>query len=181
MTTFDLAEVRAFTADLDARMKECESGEGMQCANLDDTLRHYAELCCRFSEGVRQWGLAIFYGRVAFDPEVETLLFGGADELYHRASQMWEYGQGLQGECFVLENGAALGSALWRLDRLLSAWVTPKPATAPLARNGFQLAPNAKDEVQRRVDTLPPLPVDWRPDDPGRRALLKKKRRQRLA
>ena len=56
MTTFDLAEVRAFTADLDARMNRCDNGEGMECANLDGTLRHYAELCCQFSERVRQWG-----------------------------------------------------------------------------------------------------------------------------
>ncbi len=148
----------AFTADLDARMKECESGEGMQCANLDDTLRHYAELCCRFSEGVRQWGLAIFYGRVAFDPEVETLLFGGADELYHRASQMWEYGQGLQGECFVLENGAALGSALWRLDRLLSAWVTPKPATAPLRGTASSWPPMRRTRSKGVSIRFPPFP-----------------------
>ena len=50
MTTFDLAEVRGFTADLDARMNQCDNGEGLECANLDGTLRHYAVLCCEFHE-----------------------------------------------------------------------------------------------------------------------------------
>ena len=70
MTTFDLADVRRFTADLDARMDQCDNGEGMECANLDGTLRQYAVLCCEFCEQVRLWGRAIFYGLAAFDPEV---------------------------------------------------------------------------------------------------------------
>ena len=73
MTTFDLAEVRNFTADLDARMNQCDNGEGMQCANLDGTLHYYAVLCCSFCVQVRHWGRAIFYGQAAFDPEVEKL------------------------------------------------------------------------------------------------------------
>jgi hypothetical protein len=65
ITTFDLADVRRFTADLDARMDQCDNGEGMECANLDGTLRRYAVLCCEFCEEVRQWGQAIFYGQAA--------------------------------------------------------------------------------------------------------------------
>ena len=30
MTTFDLAEVRGFAADLDARLNRCDNGEGME-------------------------------------------------------------------------------------------------------------------------------------------------------
>lgn len=40
MTTFDLADVRRFTADLDARLDQCDNGEGMECTNFDGTLRH---------------------------------------------------------------------------------------------------------------------------------------------
>ena len=179
MTTFDLADVRRFTADLDTRMDQCDNGEGMECANLDGTLRHYAVLCCEFYEQVRQWGRAIFYGQAAFDPEVETLWLDGGIELYRRASDLWAHGQEMQGECFVLQNGAALGSALWRLERLLSNWVTPKPAIAPLARHGVALTPAAKEEVQKRVDALPPLPSNWQPTDPRRRTLFKKLQKRR--
>ncbi len=173
MTTFDLADARRFTADLDARMDQCDNGERMECANLDRTLRRYAEFCCEFCEGVRQWGRAIFYGQAAFDPEVEKLWLNEGSELYRRASGLWVYGQAMQGHCFVLENGAALGSALWRLERLLSAWVTPKLAISPLARHGTALTQAAKEEVQKRVDALPSLPANWQPTDPRRWTLFK--------
>jgi len=179
MTTFDLAEVRAFTADLDARMNQCDNGEGMECANLDGMLRQYAVLCCEFCERVREWGRAIFYGQAAFDPAVEKLWLHEGTELYRRASGLWTYGQEMQGKCFVLDNGAALGSALWRLERLLMTWVTPKPAIAPLARHGVALTPSAREEAQKRIDALPPLPADWQPTDPRRRPLFKKLRRWR--
>lgn len=179
MKTFDLADVRRFTADLDARMDQCDNGEGMECANLDGTLRHYAALCCEFCEQARQWGRAIFYGTAAFDPEVEILWLDEGFELYCRASDLWAYGKEMQGECFVLENGAKLGSALWRLERLLFGWVTPKQAIAPLARHGVALTQATKEEAQKRVDALPPLPADWQPTDPRRRSLLKKFQKRR--
>jgi hypothetical protein len=85
MTTFDLVEVRTFATDLNARMTRCDNGEGIECATLDDTLRHYATLCCEFREGVRQWGRAVFAGRVAFDPEVERVWIDEGVRLYSRA------------------------------------------------------------------------------------------------
>lgn len=179
MMTFDLAEVRRFTADLDARLNQCDNGEGMECANLDGMLRLYAVLCCEFCERVRQWGRAIFYRQAAFDPEVEKLWLAEGLELYRRASDLWAYGQEMQGECFVLNNGAALGSALWRLERLLMTWVSPKPAVAPLARHGVALTQATKEEAQKRVDALSPLPADWQPTDPRRQNLFRKLRKQR--
>lgn len=174
MTTFDLADVRRFTADLDARMDRCDNGEGMDCANLDGTLRHYALACCEFCERVRQWGQAIFYGQAAYDPEVEKQWLERAVELHRRASDHWAYGQEMQGECFIMQNGAALGSALWRLERLLSTWVTPKRAIAPLARHGVAQTEAAKQEVQQRIDALPPLPANWKPHDPHRQPFFNK-------
>jgi hypothetical protein len=179
MTSFDLADVRRFTADLDARMNQCDTGEGMECANLDGTLRHYALLCCEFCERVFKWGRAIFYGQAAFDPEVERLWIDEGIELYRRAIDLWEYGQEMQGECFVLQNGAALGSALWRLERLLFSWVTPKPAIAPLARHGVAQTQASKEETQKRVDALSSLPADWEPSDTRQRTLFKKLRTRR--
>lgn len=160
------------------RMDRCDNGEGMECADLDDSLRQYALLCYDFCEKVRQWGRAVFYGQAAFDPEVEKLWLEEGHELYRRASELWTSGQDLQGECFVLENGAALGSALWRLERLLVAWVTPQPAVAPLARHGVPAAEGVKEEVQKRMAALVPLPPDWQPSDLRRRPLVKKLRRR---
>src|SRR5258708_8952924 len=117
-------------------MARGESGEGMECPNLDGTLRQFATLCCEFSERVRQWGRAIFRGQVAFDPEVEQVWLDEGIRLFRRASELWAYGQEKVGVCFVLESGAALGSALWRLDRLLGAWVSPKLAGSPLGPLG---------------------------------------------
>lgn len=178
MMAFDLADVRRFADDFDARMNRCDNDEGMECANLDGVLRQYAVLCCEFHERVSQWGRAIFYGQAAFDPEVEKLWLEQGTALYRRASGLWAYGREMQGECFVLQNGAALGSALWRLERLLSDWVTPKLAIAPLARHGVALTPGGKEEVQERVDALPPLPGDWQPTESRRRTLFKKLQRR---
>jgi hypothetical protein len=174
VATFDLAEVRTFTAGINAKLDSCDNGEGMECANLDSTLRQYAVLCCEFCEEVRRWGRAIFYGQASFDPEVENAWLSEGTALYSRASNLWAYGQEMKGECFVLENGAALGSSLWRLERLLVAWVTPKPAIAPLARHGLALTPAAKEEMQKRVDALPPLPTNWQPTDSRRRTFFRK-------
>ena len=73
MTTFDLVEVRTFTAGLESRMNGCQNGEGLQCATLDAALRHHASLCCEFTNRVKSWGREVFAGRVAFDPEVEAV------------------------------------------------------------------------------------------------------------
>lgn len=173
MQTFDLAEVRAFAAGLDARMQRCQNGEGMECANLDDTLQQYAILCREFCEQVRQWGRAIFTGEAAFDPKVERFWLNEGIRLYRQSSELWAYGERLQGECFVLEGGATLGSALWRLERLLSGWVTPQPAVAPLARLGAVKSPEDGSEAQRRIGELAPLPTDWQPTDARQRAMLR--------
>ena len=177
MTTFDLAEVRRFAADLDARMDRCDNGEGLECANLDKTLHWYATSCWEFCEHVREWGRAIFSGQAAFDPAVEQVWLDEGIQLSRRANELWAYGQEkTQGVCYVLEGGAVLGAALWRLERLLANWVTPKLAIAPIVRLGF--ASTAKDEVQRRVDALPPLAADWQPADPRQRARLRQLRQQ---
>jgi hypothetical protein len=181
VTTFDLAEVRSFTATLDARIEQCDNGEGMLCANLDDTLLAYARLCCEFHEKVRQWGRAVFSGQVAFDPEVENHWLNEGNRLFDRASQLWDYGQEMHGECFVLEHGAALGSSLWRLQRMLLHWVTPKLAVAPLARHGMPLTAADRAEAQTRINSLPPLPADWQPSDPRRRPIFQKLKRRRPA
>jgi hypothetical protein len=174
MSEFDVAEVRDFVADLDARMDRCDNGEGMECANLDGALRHYAALCCEFREKVRQWGRAVFAGRVALDPEVERTWLEEGTRLFVRAYEILAYGQAAEASCFVLEGHAALRSALWDLSRLLHGWVTPKLAIGPSARQKLALSPQASEEVRRRIASLPPLPVDWQPTDRRRRGWFRK-------
>jgi hypothetical protein len=168
MTTFDLAEVRTFAASLDARMERCDNGEGMECATLDATLRHYAALCCEFREGVRQWGRAVFAGRVAFDPEVERVLRSEGWRLCDRAVELLVSGDRAEVPCYVLDGQVILRSALWDLYHLLNGWVTPKLSVGPAARQAATLAsdPAAIAEARARIASLPPLPADWQPDDP---------------
>jgi len=179
MTTFDLADVRRFVQELTARRERCDHEEGVDCANLDGTLRSYAVICCEFCEQARQWGREIFYGRAAFDPEIETLWLDAGRVLHQRASELWSYGQEMEGDCFVLENGAALGAALWQLERLLTTWVTPQRAIAPLARHGLTSDPAG--EGQRRIDALPKLPAAWQPADRRQNQLFRKLRRKPTA
>lgn len=172
MTTFDLAEVRSFTEGLNARRERCDHAEGTDCANLDGTLSSYALVCRDYCLGVRQWARAIFYGKAAFDPQVETLLLMIGRDLHQRASELWAYGKEMEGDCFVLEGGAPLGATLWQLERLLTTWVTPQRSVAPLARHGVPT--DGVDEAQRRIAALPQLPADWQPVDPRQSTVLRK-------
>jgi hypothetical protein len=175
MTTFDLAEVRVFAADLNTRMQRCDNGEGMECATLEADLRFYANLCCEFSGQIRQWGRAVFYGCVEFDSEVERVLKEEGRRLRSRAMESLDRGQ--KAECYILDEHDRLQSALWDLDRLLKNWVTPKPAVGPSARQVHaNLDPAVVEEGRRRIESLPPLPADWQPDDPRQQAMYRKLR-----
>jgi hypothetical protein len=176
MTTFDLTEVRAFAADLDARMDRCDNGEGMECATLDASLSRYAELCCAYINEVRQWGRAVFTGQVEFDREVERVLLDEGSRLQSRAKALCARGQRAEGPCYVIEGHRSLQAALWELDRLLRPWVTPARAIGPLARQGLTLDDPVAEEASRRVASLPPLPEDWQPSDPRLRAMYRKPR-----
>src|SRR5579864_802967 len=151
MTTFDLADVRTFAAELNVRMDQCDNGEGMECARLDDTLRHYAQLCVEFCEKVREWGRAVFAGKVAFDPEVERTWLDEGVILHARANALWEFGRERANNCFTLEGGAPLGSALRNLERLLLGWVTPKLSVSPSARQGIPASSVHSNKVAQKV------------------------------
>lgn len=173
MTTFELPEVRRFAAELNARLNRCDNGEGMECSNLDDALKHYAGRCCEFREGVRQWAQAVFAGRIKFDPEVEGVWLDEGYRLYSRASDMLAYGQKMEVPCYELDGHAVLRSALLNLYQLLSEWVPPQPAVGPSARRGMPLDSAAAEEVRRRIEALPPLPKDWKPADSHQRSRFK--------
>lgn len=177
MTNFDLVEVRNFAANLDARIEQCDNGEGMECANLDATLQQYAKLCCELRDKVREWGRAVFTGRVAFDPEVEQVWMDECFQLYVRAAEMASHGLKAESSCWVLDGQGQLQAALWGLYQLLNPWVTPHLAVGPSARQRAALSQAATDEARRRIEALPRLPADWRPDDPRQRSLYRKLRK----
>jgi hypothetical protein len=174
MMTFGLAEVRGFAADLDAKMDRCDNGEGMECSTLDAALAQYADLCCKFRDGVREWGRAVFTGRVPYDPDVEFAWIDEAVRMYNRATVMWTHGQKSEGQCFVLEGRIFLQAALWDLYRLINGWVTPKLAVGPSARRAHEANSPVADEIRRRVASLPPLPANWQPDNLFQQALYRK-------
>ena len=181
MTTFDLVEVRNFATALNVRMNRCDSGEGMECATLDETLRQLATLCCEFREEVRQWGRAVFAGRVAFDPEVERVWIDEGVQLYSRAVDLLAYGGSAEEPCYVLDGKAMLQSALLPLYQILMGWVTPMLAVGPSARQGLPLKPATAEEVRLRIASLPPLPANWQPVDPRQRSQYRRLRNLRTS
>lgn len=171
MTTFDLVDVQDFIAGLDAQMARCQNGEGMECATVDDALRHHADLCCTFCEGVRQWGYGVFTGRVVYDPEAERLLRQEGERLRARSEDWYRIAHRAELPCYILEGKDLLGPALCALRRLLKTWVSPRLAVGPAARRSLKPDASSITESRRRIDSLPALPADWEPDDPQQRAV----------
>jgi len=178
MTTFDIADIRGFAADLDERMNRCDNGEGMECADLDGTLRHYAALCRELRKNIRSWGRAVFTGRIAFDPEVEKVFRDEGKQLYSRAVQLLDFGDRAEGVCYMLDGQIFLRAALFDLQKLLNHWVTPQLAIGPSARQKNTLTPEQVAEARRRIAALPPLPADWEPTDPRLKMRINKLRKR---
>ena len=128
----------------------------MECAALDAVLRRYSSLCREFCEQVREWGRAVFAGRVEFDPEVERVWREEGSRLHSFAMEAWKCGEAAQGQCDLLEGQGDLLAAIGDLDRLLGRWVTPRLAVGPSARQGLILDPSRAEEVLRRIASLPP-------------------------
>lgn len=154
MTTFDLAEVRTFTADIDARLKKCDNGEGMGCSSIEGSLRHYATECRAFRAGVCNWALAVFGGRVAFDAEVEEFVLSEGRRLLGRAVAKADYADRMEHGCYMLEGRIDLRDALKDLARLLNPWVRPQLSVGPAARCKLILSTEQKQEINSRIATL---------------------------
>lgn len=163
MTTFDLATVRGFAADLDSQLDRCDNGEGWGCSGLDAILRHYADSCRRLLLQVREWGQAVFTGREGFRPEVESEWKTRCERLHDRADAKRREAVAKEGGCYFFDGYASLQAALGDLRQLLDGWVTPKLAAGPAARRTAPVAPAVVEEARRRADALPPLPTGWQP------------------
>ena len=154
MTTFDLAEVREFAATIDARLKQCDNGEGMGCSSIEGSLQHYATECREFRKGVCDWALAIFSGRVEFDSEVEEFVLSEGRRLLGRAVAKADYADRMEHGCYMLEGRVALRSAVKDLAKLLNPWVRPQLSVGPAARAKLILTAEQKQEINRRIATL---------------------------
>ena len=156
MTTFDLAEVREFTATIDARLKQCDNGEGTACATLEESLQHYAGLCDEFREGVRAWGRAVFSGHVVFDPEVERLVLVEGKRLLDQAVAKADHASVMESDhaqltesgcCYVLDGLPALRSSLRKLSQFFDPWVTPGLSVGPAARVRLHHTPEQLEAI----------------------------------
>ena len=119
----------------------------------------------------------MFHGRAAFDPEVEAIWKEEGRRLRSAAQDRYLHGRQSQASCDPLENLDALAAALRELERLLAVWGPPGLAAGPSARRRFMPGQAATEEEVRRVASLPSLPADWQPDDPGQRANFQKLRK----
>jgi hypothetical protein len=146
MTTFDLAEVSTFVADLDAQMDHCDIGEGKDRAKSDDILGRYAKVCCSYRIHVRQWARAVSADEAVYDPRVEQMLRNKGHRLYFRALEICERVQGNEAPSY---ERVILESALWDLYRLFKCWVSPQPAVG---------------RASGMSDVMNVAVSDWRPD-----------------
>ncbi len=174
MTTFDFNQVREFAANVNAKLDECENGEGLQCGLIDATLSCCAQQCCKFADGLRQWARDVFSGRVAYDTAAEHLWRAELDKLYDRAVNLLGVSVQAEASCYVLEGQRDLQSSLWNLSQLRTAWVSPKLSVGPSARQAFPADPASLNAFREKIASLPPLPPDWKPHDPRQAVLIPK-------
>lgn len=181
MTTFDLAEVREFTAAIDARLKRCDNGEGMACATLDDSLRFHASVCREFWTAVRAWHRAVFGGHVKFDLGVERVVLAEGKRLIALGTAKAAHAAIRESDCYKLDGRTLLQSALWDLSRLMDGWITPALSVSPGPRVRLHRTPEQLEAIRLRLAAMPPLPANWLPDDPEqRREFLEIRNRQSL-
>jgi hypothetical protein len=167
MTTFDINQVKEFSAEVAAELDECESE--IRCETIDNSLSIYAERCCKFSERVKKWSRDVFAGNVAYDPAAESQWKAEVHQLFFRAQRVLEIGREAESECGGFTGKRKLEAALWNLSQLVYAWVAPKLAVGPSARQ----RPAFSDEERARVDLLPRLPADWIPKTQQQALLLR--------
>jgi len=172
MVTYDSTQVRSYADEVHKRLDDCMTGEGMDCADLEKRLMFFAGQCWGFIVEMRHWARDIFRGRIAYDEAAEKLWLAELEILTARAFHEWEAGAKEETECFELGGVAMLESALWRMGRLKSLWVTPGLASGPSARRKpSDDAPSP--EVKERLKSLPPHPKEWMPRDKQQAARYK--------
>jgi len=172
LATFDLSAVSRFAAELKERQRRCETGEGMICSNLDESVKCHADLCHDLLFALKQWANAVFKGQVAFDPQVEAEFQAQVRDLLPYAKRVAAEGREKNWMCFELQGLNKLHYLIAELDYLQEHWVSPRLAVAPSPR--ISVPDAAERQITERLAKLPPLPRDWRPSDPEQMAWYQK-------
>ena len=119
----------------------------------------------------------MFAGRVEYESSFDSDLQEAAKQLVRSSLEMLDYGQRCQGRCDPLEGQIKLQDAICELSRLLRGWVTPKLAVSPAPRRwSMSNSDDDTEEIRRTIESLPPLPEDWQPDDPEQQVLYRELR-----
>lgn len=166
MTSFDLAEVRSFAADLDDRFERFHQGKGRAPIRHEEMLRHFTVLCREFHEEVRAWGRAVFSGQVSFDEEVERVWREEGLRLHRRAVEVLSSKKKAANAPTLREASEQLQAILLDLHRLLLDWVRPQLAVGPAARANGSLNDEIVSKARKTLEKLPGLPPTWEPADP---------------
>lgn len=169
LMTFDLNEVQEYANDLTRRMEECRNGEGNRCATLDDAVSHHARLARELIGQIRDWADKVFYGEVAFDQGVESILLDQAARLLGRIRVLNRRAEPMLDACFEFDKWNLLQSMTNRLDRLVAHWISPSRAVSPSARIRIPIDSPRGRAIAERLAALPPLPADWEPEDEEQR------------
>jgi hypothetical protein len=174
LATFDVTAVRHFTEELNERLRVCDTGEGMVCSTLDDSITFHVKLCEEFWTGINQWARAVFTGKIKLDLDVEEIFKSEAQKLLEHAKPVAARGRAMNWQCYELAGLNALHFHIVGLDYLLENWVSPKSAVGPAPR--VQLTDATTDQVIQHLARLAPLPSDWHPTDPEQLAVFQKHR-----
>src|SRR5579883_835204 len=172
LATFDLPAVSRFAAELRKRQRQCETGEGMICSNLDESINCHADLCRDLLSTLSEWASAVFKGRIAFDHQVEAEFRAQIRDLLPHAKRVAAEGREKNWMCFELQGLNALHYLIAELDYLQDHWVSPRLAVAPSPR--ISIPDAAGRQITERLGRLPPLSHDWCPSDPEQIAWYQK-------
>jgi hypothetical protein len=164
MEVCDYKKVFDIAAELNKRVSQCESGQGEMCDTIDNKLSHLSDIYLAFVDTVREWGRGVFSGRVVFDAEAEQLFKSQLLYLYNRAQSFLAAGKQSEQLCGALNGVRQMEAALGSIHLLLQGWVTPAPSIAPSPRITAFTDHDSVDEARRRIQALPALPHDWKPD-----------------
>ncbi len=155
MKTFDYAQVNAVLAPLKAKLDDCAHGEGNQCETLDKHLDCCADIGIEVIVAVTTWAQDVFAGRVAFDPEAESLWRAGVQRVYAQTKRIWQIGRKAQIPCWDLPGQSKLEAVLWHMNYLLQDWVTPKLSVGPSSRTTLNLSAEQSAAIQKQLAELP--------------------------
>jgi hypothetical protein len=156
LTTYDIESVRRFADEVENQWKECDGSSF--CSDLDQHIHCLAAVCEVWQNAVRDWAIAVFAGKVEFDPKVEAFFKGELRRVANQARPHVQHGREVQSDCHNLERLNDLELMVTEIDFLLANWVRPQRSIAPGPR--VQTTQEAAEQIATKVQSLPPLPAD---------------------